>query len=94
MSCFVLYGRMNMLFGETGERPVRARRRKAKIESDLPICRKVGTCHWRMLRRRSDFCRAGISGKQSLLHRKIRCGSRRREEIFIKGEYKNETDEH
>lgn len=93
MSCFVLCDRMKMLFGETGEKPVRARRRKAKKESDLPACRKVGTCHWRMLRRRSDFCRAGISGLQSLSHRKIRCGSRRREGINIKGEYKNETDE-
>lgn len=29
---------------------------------------------------------------QSLSHRTIRCDSRRREGIYIKGEYKNETD--
>lgn len=30
LSCFVLYDKIIMLFGETGARPVRARRRKAK----------------------------------------------------------------
>ena len=93
LSCFVLCGKMKMFFGETGEMPVRARRRKARKESDLPARRRAGTRHWRKLRRRSDICRAGISDKQSLSHRKIRCDSRRREGIYIKGEYENETDE-
>ena len=94
MSCFVLYDKIYMFFGETGEKPVRARRRKARKGSDLPARRRAGTSHWRKLRRQSDICRAGISERQSLSHRKIRCGSRRREGIYIKGEHKNETDEH
>ncbi len=55
MSCFVLCGKMKMFSGETGEKPVRARRRKAITESDLPACRKAGTRHWHMLRRRLIF---------------------------------------
>lgn len=49
---------------------MRARRRKAITESDLPACRKAGTRHWHMLRRRLIFAEPEYpKGKASHIER-------------------------
>ena len=55
----------SILSGETGERPVRARRREVHKKACSDPEPHPGTRHWRNLRRRNRKYRAGISGQKS-----------------------------